>query len=74
MIYGIKSGSRHCDCKKCIYGETVTEHRKTVRENTVIYQQPGSVNCTCEKIHEFTIGDGGIICSSFREKEGGDGF
>ena len=74
MTNGIQGRSKYCDCKKCIYGETLTGHRKTVRGNAVIYQQPGTVNCTCEVIHEFTINDGGIACSSFREKEGSDGF
>ena len=64
---------RNMDCKRCVYADIAKEPRRIVKGNTVIMQSAGSISCKCPSIHNMTITDGEILCSSFREKEADDG-
>ena len=58
-----------CDCENCVHAEIAKEYREIKKGSCTIYQQPGSVNCTCDLIHSFTVTDDGMICSEYEEAE-----
>ena len=64
---------RDTACERCAYADIATEPRRIVKGNTTIIQSAGSITCKCTSIHNMTITDDEIICSSFREKEADDG-
>ena len=67
MKYKTGNQEKACDCEKCIHAEITREYRKIKKGSCTIYQQPGTVNCTCEVIHSFTVTDDGMICSEYEE-------
>ena len=59
------------ECVKCAWADIADQPRRIVRGSTTIYQSAGSVNCGCGHIKEMTITDDSMVCSSFKEREGG---
>jgi len=68
MMYGIKSRSKGGDCETCAFADIADEPRTIKKGNTTIYQSTGSINCTCESIHNLSISDDGIVCSEYKER------